>query len=349
VPFADRVQAEDNLVRLEQRLAPGLSPSLASLLAQSPDPDGVLKLLERYAKGAPPEVLEDLTHFPSALTYLVAIFGYCDSLGDLLLAEHSMAVQFARDRHFTRLKSGEDLMQDYARYSVTSPDLWLSSQLARFKRRNHLRVGLKDVLRLSTLGETMLELSTLADVILKQALAFCDQELEKRYGQPQYRDAQGRIVRSGFSIVSFGKLGGAELDYSSDIDLLFLYTRDGETAGGNERSSVITNKEYFVRLAEAINRTITQETPHGEVFRIDVSHRPEGELHPEGHDRPDLRRLQRGRVRARHVQGPRDHGDEPLPAAGGDRVHPLDGRVPLAPRPVRTRRARSGGRRRAGG
>src|SRR2546422_8084599 len=107
--------------------------------------------------------------------------------------------------------------------STTSPNPWLSSQLARFKRRNYLRIVLKDVLGISTLGETTLELSALADVILSNALSFCDQELEKRYGQPQYRDPQGRIMRSGFSVVSLGKLGGNELNYSSDIDLLFLY------------------------------------------------------------------------------------------------------------------------------
>jgi glutamate-ammonia-ligase adenylyltransferase len=149
--------------------------------------------------------------------------------------------------------------------------------LARFKRRNYLRLVLKDVLRLSTLAETTLELSALADVILTNALIHCDQELEKRYGQPQYRDVQGRIARSGFSIVSLGKLGGNELNYSSDIDLLFLYSHDGETAGGSERHSVVSNKEYFVRLAHAITRTVTQATPYGQVFRVDLRLRPEGD------------------------------------------------------------------------
>jgi glutamate-ammonia-ligase adenylyltransferase len=277
VHFVDGVYAKGSLARLEQRLAPGLILPLASLLAQSPDPDGCLRLLERYAEAAPPDILEELALHPAALIYLVAIFGYSQPLGETFLEDSSLAVQFARDRHFTKLKSIEDLMQAYARYSVTSPDLWLSSQLARFKRRNFLRIALKDVLRLSTLGETTLELSTLADVILKNALSYCDQELGKRYGRPQYRDREGRVAPSGFSIVSLGQLGGNELSYSSDIDLLFLYARDGETAGGSETSSIIANKEYFVRLAEAVNRTVTQPTPHGEVYRVNLHQRPEGE------------------------------------------------------------------------
>jgi glutamate-ammonia-ligase adenylyltransferase len=276
IPFLDAAKAEANLMRLEQQLAPTLLAPLASLLAESPDPDGALNLLERYAQEAPADVLGNLARYPTALTYLVAIFGYSASLAETFLADPGLAVQFARDRNFTQLKSKEDLMQDYARFATTSPDHWLSAQLARFKRRNYLRIVLKDVLRLSTLGETTSELSALADIILANALLYCDQELEKRYGQPQYRDTQGRIVRSGFSIISLGKLGGSELNYSSDIDLLFLYSHDGETAGGSEPESVV-NKEYFVRLAHAITRTITQMTPQGQVFRVDLRLRPEGE------------------------------------------------------------------------
>jgi glutamate-ammonia-ligase adenylyltransferase len=277
VPFQDRAKADSNLARLEQVLAPSLLGPLASLLGQSPDPDGALNLLERHASAAPPELLAEIARHPTALTYLIAIFGHSRFLAETFLAEPSLPLQFARDRNFTKLKSKEDLMQDFARFSVTSPDHWLSAQLARFKRRNYLRIVLKDVLKISTLGEVTAELSILADVILANALIFCDQELEKRYGQPQARDAQGRIVRAGFSIVSLGKLGGNELNYSSDIDLLFLYSQDGETSGGSEPDSVISNKEYFVRLAHAITRTITQPTPHGSVFRVDVRLRPEGE------------------------------------------------------------------------
>ena len=80
------------------------------------------------------------------------MFGYNESLGETVLTDPSLVLYFARDRHFTKLKSIEDLMQDYARFSVTSPDLWLSSQLARFKRRNILRIVLKDVLGLPDPG-----------------------------------------------------------------------------------------------------------------------------------------------------------------------------------------------------
>lgn len=277
VPFEARAQAEKNLARLEQRVAAALMTPLASLLAHSPDPDGALNLLGRYAQEAPPEVLGDLSLHPTALTYLVALFGSSEYLAETFLAEPALVLQFARDRNFTRLKSREDLTQDFARFSTTSPDPWFSAQLARFKRRNTLRVVLKDVLGISTVGEAALELSALADVILSNALTFCGQELEKRYGQLQYRDAGGRVVPGGFSVVSLGELGGNELSYSSGISLLFLYSQDGQTGGGSERDSVIPNKQFAARLAQALTRTITQTTSAGQVFRVDLRLRPEGE------------------------------------------------------------------------
>jgi glutamate-ammonia-ligase adenylyltransferase len=277
VAFRDLPKAEGNLARLHTRLPPELRGPLASLLAQNPDPDNALNLLERFVDKASPDLLREMVRFPAALTYVVATFGNSEWLAETFLADPDLAIQFARDRNFAKLKSKEDLLQDFARFAVTDPDPWLAAQLARFKRRNYLRIALKDWLGLSTLAETTLELSALADVILTNALTYCDQELAKRYGQPQYRGSDGRIARSGFSIISLGKLGGNELNYSSDIDLLFLYSHDGETSGGSERDSVISNKEYFVRLAHAIVRTITQTTPHGEVFRVDLRLRPEGD------------------------------------------------------------------------
>ncbi len=278
IAFREPAKAAVNLASVEQLLPEALRHPLVALLAHSPDPDSALNLLERYLTKAPRETPAELAAAPAALTYLVSIFGYSAYLAETFLAEPGLPLQFARDRNFTKLKSKEDLMQDYARFATAAPDPWLSAQLGRFKQRLYLRIVLKDVLGISPLAETTLELSELADVLLTNALAYCDQELRKRYGEPQYRDAQGRIVRSQFGIVSLGKLGGNELNYSSDIDLLFLYSHNGETSGGSEPDSVISNKEYFVRLANAVTRSITQSTPYGPVFRVDLRLRPEGDL-----------------------------------------------------------------------
>jgi glutamate-ammonia-ligase adenylyltransferase len=269
--------AQARLTRVRERLGAALAGPLDALLRQSPDPDGVLTLLERYAETAPAALIPELGRRPRALTYLTAAFAQGSLLAEAFLTEPGLALQFARDRHFTNLRSYEDLMEDYARFSTTESELELSEKLARFKGRNYARIALKDVLGMATLAETTLELSALADVIVAQALLDTDRELGKRYGQPQYRDARDRIARSGFSVISLGKLGGNELNYSSDIDLLFLYARDGETAGAGTPESVVTNREYFTRLAQSIVTRLTHATAAGQVFRVDLRLRPEGD------------------------------------------------------------------------
>ena len=103
IRFEDQARAEGNLARLEEQLAPTLLAPLTSLLSQSPDPDGALNLLERYAQGAPPQVLAELARYPTALSYLIAIFGYSGYLAETLLAEPQLVLHFARDRNFTKL------------------------------------------------------------------------------------------------------------------------------------------------------------------------------------------------------------------------------------------------------
>lgn len=277
IRFKHPDRAQNYLARIERALGPKLMRPLRALLAQSPDPDSVLNLLDRYAEVAPPDVLRELGRRAGALSYLAAAFGFGGLLSDAVLAEPELVVQFARDRDFTAPKSPEDLLEDYARFSATESAADLGQRLAHFKRRNYVRIALKDVLGLATLAETTLELSALADVILTEALSDIDRRMQKRFGQPQYRDAQGRLARSGFSIISLGKLGGNELNYSSDIDLLFLYARDGETAGGTRPDSVISNKEYFVRLAQALTHELAEPTSQGQLFRVDLRLRPEGD------------------------------------------------------------------------
>ena len=109
IAFLELAKAQGNLERLEQQLAPTLLAPLASLLEHSPDQDGALNLLERYAESAPAEVLADIARYPTALTYLVAIFGHSAYLAETLLGEPALAAQFARDRNFTKLKSREDV------------------------------------------------------------------------------------------------------------------------------------------------------------------------------------------------------------------------------------------------
>jgi glutamate-ammonia-ligase adenylyltransferase len=280
VPFTDPARAETNLRLVEDRLPPGVWARLATLLAQVPDPDEALNDFERYLREATPPLVRYLETHPAALHYLLLIFSHSRFLSetlihqpDLILWLHRPHGRAAGDR-LERLRTPEDLREEMARYRATHFDLAPSVLLARFKRREYVRIMLRDVLGLGTLAETTLELSHLADVILESALAVAEQKFSKAYGLPQYVDTAGHVRRSGMVILSLGKLGGQELNYSSDIDLLFLYEQDGQTAGGD--AGAISNAECYARMAAAALKIITEPTTEGAVFRVDLRLRPEG-------------------------------------------------------------------------
>jgi glutamate-ammonia-ligase adenylyltransferase len=277
IPFSEPARAERNLGVLQQLLPGTLLAALPSLLAQLPDPDSALNYLERFAREAPPNVLAYLDEHHAAFHYILVLFSYSRFLSETLIHQPSLVTWLHRPAPrggLDRLKTPDDLNEEFARFEATAFEMSPALVLARFKRREFLRITLRDVLGLATLAETCLELSTLADVLLSRALRISEQKLENAYGSPQFTDESGRRQPARLSILSLGKLGGQELNYSSDIDLIFLYSHDGETRGGSAGST--SNAEFFVRLAQSILSLITEITPEGPVFRVDMRLRPEG-------------------------------------------------------------------------
>ncbi len=280
IAFTDPARAERNLLAIERQLPPGVWARLGTLLAQVPDPDEALNDFERYLREAPVALVGYLEQYPAALHYLLLVFSHSRFLSETLIQQpdlirwlHRPPGRVGGDR-LARMHTPEELREELARFRATHFDLTTSVLLARFKRREYLRIMLRDVLGLATLAETTVELSHLADVILEAALEAAERKLTKAYGAPQYLDAAARVRRSRFVILSLGKLGGQELNYSSDVDLAFLYESDGQTAGGE--SGAISNAEFFARLGAATLKIITEPTSEGAVFRVDLRLRPEG-------------------------------------------------------------------------
>lgn len=143
-----------------------------------------------------------------------------------------------------------------------------------------VRIGLRDLTRQGDLVETTEDLSNLADVCLAGAYEVCFQELAVRYGKPTQVDETGRSRPCEFAILGLGKLGGQELNFSSDIDLMFLYACDGETSDGGAHAGHptqrITNHEFYVRLARLLLKAIHDITADGNVYRVDLRLRPDG-------------------------------------------------------------------------
>ena len=150
------------------------------------------------------------------------------------------------------------------------------AQLFRTMRRlrqdvmAHLIV--RDLGGLAPLQEVLVTISTLAEETLRQAQRFYADALRATYGVP--RNAAGNVQQ--LHIVAMGKLGGHELNVSSDIDLIFVYPEEGKTDGKRE----IDNHDYFNRLARKIVAMISNYTEDGYVFRVDTRLRPYGDSGP---------------------------------------------------------------------
>src|SRR5579863_2284811 len=287
VAFAQPASAEATLAEIEKLLPAQLWGPLPALLAQLPDPDGALNYLERYLQAQTAdaserpvaEVLPLLARRPVALHHLLVIFSYSRFLSETLLQQPELILWVDRPGaaghgSLDRIKSPEDLHAEFARFAATSMELTPALVLARFKKREYVRITLRDVLGLATLAETTVELSQRADVLLEHALRLTEQKLEVAFGSPEHIDTDGKKKGTQLAILSLGKLGGLELNYSSDVDLMFVYGHDGTTSGGREGAT--TNLDYFVRVSQGVLKTITEMTQEGAVFRVDLRLRPQG-------------------------------------------------------------------------
>src|SRR5207245_10336997 len=146
--------------------------------------------------------------------------------------------------------------------------------LRRFKYRQLLRIASRDLRGDADLTVTTEELSRLADVCLAEAWRLADATLRAQYGAP----LDGDGAETALAVVGMGKLGGDELNYSSDIDLMFVYGADGETEGGSEGR--LANGDYFARLGREIVALLESVTEEGYAFRVDLRLRPEGRMGP---------------------------------------------------------------------
>lgn len=253
---------------------PATNEMIEQLLRQLPESHGAQLLFSRLVDGHA-SMLRLFQREPGLLSDALAIAAWSPLLATTLEQNPDYLTWLQRERASTRVRTREEMGESLARFALTNSQLDPHVLLARFRRRELLRTYLHDIRRARTVVETTEELSNLADAILDYALNLSRQQLDNRYGSPQITDARGRISSAEFCIVALGKLGSRELNYASDLDLVFLFSDEGLTSAGGSRGQ-ITNREYFVKLAEALLRVVSEPTGEGAAYRIDVRLRPHG-------------------------------------------------------------------------
>lgn len=274
----------------QRRQLADILPALLEAIERTADPDQALNHWERWlASGVSRSaVLEYLRSAPRMLDLVSAIFGNSDSLAFTLVRDPLLLYWLAQENVLSTAptRGGMERTIRQSLESVTATELKLDA-LRRFRRREMLRIGVRDLLRLADMVETTASLSDLASVLIDAAYRIVDYDLRSRHGIPMHQNRQGRWVETGFTVIAMGKLGGHELNYSSDVDVLYVCeSHEGGTrpaASGRAKTKgamqrVLSNEEYFEILARELTKALTAQTHEGYVYRVDLRLRAEGSV-----------------------------------------------------------------------
>src|SRR6184192_4375659 len=223
----------------------------------------LVQLSEQWPASVPPlaDVVEQFPLGDTALLHLLAVSSSCATRltrnSETLLWLCQTKVSLAPRGYAEMLSELHALAGD----SVATQDF---ASLRFWKGREMTRVALRELANVAPLEETTGELSQIAEICIRRVFEHWDAELRRRYGSP----------KAEFAILALGKLGGGELNHSSDVDLLFLYSDEGQLAPH------LSYHEFFNRLGKKILETFSTPHPEGSLFRIDLRLRPEGSAGP---------------------------------------------------------------------
>jgi glutamate-ammonia-ligase adenylyltransferase len=238
-------------------LAAAPANAVAGALEETADPTGAVHRLARLLEAGEARVSIE------RLAPLVRLLGGSPALAATLVTEGrgwpaalaTVLEVAARDAAAHRTALGA------AGLAGPLPRAVLQAGLRRHRRRELVRIGGRDLLGLATVDETVREITALAEGVIETAVTCVRARLALEWGE---------APPVAFCVLGMGKLGGEELNYSSDIDLVYLYERDGEHTGGRTRA------EFFTRVAEEVTRALHEVTPEGLCFRVDLRLRPGG-------------------------------------------------------------------------
>jgi glutamate-ammonia-ligase adenylyltransferase len=282
--FRDPAGADRNLQRMgedlvERRLLAETLSELLLAVSHSADPDRALNYMERFASAAlnKTRLYSYLKESPQAMEILAKTLGASSYMAEILIRDpfHFYWVTDPETlRPAPRGRSlAEEIDQTFKAFVRDDPDTARNTEnearrldyLRFIKRREMLRIGVRDLLRLCSVQETLTSLSLLAETLISAAYRMCDAALREERGV--LPDAYSR-----FCVIGMGKLGGGELNFSSDVDLIYVYDSRGEV----EPSA----PEYFGRLCRKITAALDAFTNQGYVYRVDLRLRPDGESGP---------------------------------------------------------------------
>ncbi|HEX5218461.1 MAG TPA: bifunctional [glutamate--ammonia ligase]-adenylyl-L-tyrosine phosphorylase/[glutamate--ammonia-ligase] adenylyltransferase [Verrucomicrobiae bacterium] len=262
------------------------NPVWSKALDKSADPQRARAVFERLVVTSAGAMLEKAS--PEQATVLAALFSGSQAMSDWLVAHpdwlgllDAELLGSPRRKHGLRNETNAMFEPRLAQGDYAG----VLGQLREFKQKQMLRIATRDLARLSNVVEITQEISDVADLCLETVRQVCWRQLVSRFGKPFHQAPDGRWHETEFCVLGMGKLGGQELNYSSDVDVLFVYRDEGQvfkeppTKTKTPRATM-SNHQFFNRLAESFIAEVSKMTGEGSLFRIDLRLRPEGDAGP---------------------------------------------------------------------
>lgn len=272
--FDDPKKARLNLDRILENIPDTHTiflPRLQYELQQNPAPDDVLDHFEQLTRSVinKTSFYKMLCDFPPIIARLVRVFTSSRFLSDLIIRDFQYTYFLIRPDQDCKpfdLPSLQKSIRTIITNDTYSPNR-KKEQLRIIKRRELLKIGIRDYILNDPLDVTATAISTLADELIRATLSVIIQELNEKTGLPS----------TEFAVIALGKLGGQELNYSSDIDLMFVYRDEGVLfKDGRE----LSHHEFFNQLVQKFISAITYSGREGQLYRVDTRLRPDGDSGP---------------------------------------------------------------------
>ena len=256
-----------------------IAARLLAAVATTPDPDATLVNLVAVSDslGGKGVLWELFSFHPPSLDLTVRLCSSSPFLAKLLMSNPGMIDELLDSLVVPRLPTSADLDRALAELCKGAVDI--EPIIHAFKASQQLRVGVRDILGRQNVTETTAALSAIPESILRVVMAREEARLVDRLGEPMAGQGETVGVRAGPVVLAMGKFGGREMNYASDVDLVFLYDHDGISFHRRRtRRSVegTTNAHFFAELAQRTMKVFNTFGPHGRLYEMDSRLRPAG-------------------------------------------------------------------------
>ncbi len=251
------------MFRAMDRVNPWIRKKAAASLNPPQIETTLVQLSEKWPAAAP-RLVDVVEQFPlgeAALIHLLAVSSICATR---LMRNPETLLWLQNPEACLAVRGYAEMLNELHNLAGDSVSNQSFEALRFWKGREMTRVALRELAKVAPLEETTEELSQIAEICIRCVFEHWDTEFRRRYGSP----------KAEFAILALGKLGGGELNHSSDIDLLFLYSDEGQL------TPHLSYHEFFNRLGNKILETFSTPHPVGSLFRVDLRLRPEGSAGP---------------------------------------------------------------------